>query len=106
MSTPEEFDAIDHDAVLDALSAKGLSVSWEYPGIAAIEVTRTVQVWTGLHSYAYGDINVFSDMTWQSSEEGGAEPEGLDEYETDPDRIAWAWVEWVVTYRASRGTVK
>lgn len=99
---PEEwFDTIDHDAVLDALSDKGLSVSWEYPGIAAIEINATTQVWTGLHSYAYGDINVYEGMTWTEGVEGGAET-ALDEYETDPELIAAAWAAWVANYREER----
>lgn len=101
MPTLDDFNNIDHDAVLDAMSAKGLSVGWEYPGIASIEVTPTVQVWTGLHSYAYGDISVLNveDNRWEPLEAGGEGDVPLDEYETDPELIAEAWATWVRNYR-------
>lgn len=105
MPTSEDFNQIDHDAVLDAMSDRGLDIYWEYPGVCAIQVSPKTEVWTGLHSYAYGDVSVLNEAedAWEPLGEGGNATTELDEYETDPATIAEAWVEWVRNYRRVAG---
>ena len=89
------FDVIDHDAVMDAMAALGLDISWDYPGIVRIMVDPVTSVATGLHGYEYGSVStlVSGDDMWDESLES-ADP-AISEGETDPATIARGWADWV-----------
>lgn len=86
-------------AILDALFAHGFNVTWDWPGLARLHITPTIQVNTGLHSWAYGTASRLIAHAWEPAED-------VDEYatldigedETDPGTIAKAWAAWATEH--------
>lgn len=91
-------DTADESAVLTAMADAGLTVEWEHPGMAVIEITRDLTVATGLHGWEYGSVSRLVDDCWEPVEDMPAEPEGLTEHDTDPTLIAASWRAWITTH--------
>ena len=95
-------DEVFRNRMARAFVERGYEVSWEYPGALAITISPKYEMWTALHGYHYGSMNVLDeDGTWQPMETGEwPDPEGLTEDSRNTQKIVAAWAACIDKIRA------